>query len=80
LWEGGSESKRPDLRSQLAHCDPNRTNAHGLSCISRCIICENGNAVETMINQACNIDLPIAPSNIKGLQRNCKMLDDFLVS
>jgi hypothetical protein len=28
LWDGGSESKRPDLRSQLAHCDPNRTNGH----------------------------------------------------
>lgn len=73
LWEG--ESKRPDLRSQLSHCDPNRTNAHGLACISRCILCSNDVAVETMLNQNCNIDLPVAPSNIKGLQRNCKMLE-----
>lgn len=28
LWDNGNESKRPDLRSQLAHCDPNRTNGH----------------------------------------------------
>lgn len=50
----------------------------GLSCISRCIICQNDIAAETILNQSCNIDLPVAPNNIKGLQRNCKMFDDFL--
>lgn len=49
----------------------------GLSCLSRCIICRSESAAETILTQNCNIDLPVAPSNISGLQRNCKM-EEFL--
>jgi hypothetical protein len=77
LWDD-NETKMPDLRSQLSLCDPNRTNSHGLSCISRSIICQNEIAADTILNQNCNIDLPVSPANVKGLQRDCKMSDEFM--
>jgi hypothetical protein len=83
LWENNdwyrtNDSEPPEFRKILSLCDFNRTNAHGLCCLSRCTLLKHSKAAEMIVNRTWSLDLPIVASNLKGLQRDCKMFDEFL--
>ncbi|KAI6235328.1 Ankyrin repeat-containing protein [Aphelenchoides besseyi] len=75
LWRKPTENA--ELRKVFANYDFNSANSHGLTCLSRCILMGNLSAVDALIDNNCGIDVPVVNSNIRGLQKNCRFLDDF---
>uniref|UniRef100_A0A1I7RZQ3 ANK_REP_REGION domain-containing protein n=1 Tax=Bursaphelenchus xylophilus TaxID=6326 RepID=A0A1I7RZQ3_BURXY len=75
LWE----VDQAERRKILGLCDLGRTNSHGLSCLSRCILNGNNGAANLIVHKTnAHLDTPIAPANLKGPHKNCKLFDDFL--
>ncbi|KAI6240855.1 Ankyrin repeat-containing protein [Aphelenchoides fujianensis] len=77
LWESNEPA---DLRKVFATYDFNSANAHGLTCLSRCLLLHHTCASASLIERGFGVDTPILPSTLHGLQRNCRMFDEAIVT
>ncbi|KAI6188214.1 BTB domain-containing protein [Aphelenchoides besseyi] len=75
LWRKTTDTA--ELRKIFANYDINSANSHGLTCLARCILMDNLPAAIALIDNGCGIDVPVVNSNIRGLRKSCRFLDDF---